>query len=402
MSVRISIATLALGLALVRPVAASDVGYLYGRVETVGGQTYKGQLRWGTEEAFWDDIFNATKAENENIRDLDDKSLDRVKAHKWSGWDFLGIQDPTFDHLFAIRFGDLKKIQVRGEDGLVVQFRNSEELKLKGGSNDVGAEVTVVDPKSGEIGLKWSRIRSIEFLETPAKLEDKLGEPIYGTVTSGRVQYTGRIQWDNDECLTSDELDGHGSDGKVSIPFKNIATIRKVPGGSLVRLNSGKEMRLNGTNDVNSENRGVVVVEPMIGTLKIGWQDFDEVRFTSAPNTGRSYAQYTPGEDLHGTVVTRAGKRLVGRLVFDLDESWDFEMLHGRNGDTEYLIPFREIARIRPRGGYKSDVELKVGLTIGLEDSEDVTRKNDGMLIFAGPGKPTYVAWREVSSVEFR
>src|SRR6185295_12261569 len=117
--------------------------------------------------------------------------------------------------------------------------------------------------------------------------------------------------------------------------------------------------------------------------------------------TGRAYSEYAPGSDLSGTVVTRRGRH-EGRIVFDLDESYDFELLHGRSGDTEYLIPFRDIARIRPRSKWRADVELKIGLTIELEESQDVSRKNDGLLVFTGAAKPQYVAWQDVTEVEFR
>jgi len=393
-SARVSIAVLAFGLTLATPVFASDVGYIYGRVEMVEGRVYEGQLRWGTEESFWDDIFNATKYENENLEYADGK------GREWSGWDFLGIRQHIFGHLFAVRFGDLKRIRVRDDDRLIVEFRNGEELRLKGGSNDVGGEITVVDSKLGQLDLKWNRIRTIEFMDTPAKLADKLGEPIYGTVKSGRYDFTGRIQWDHDECLTIDKLDGETSDGKVSVQFADIASIRKDRRGALVKLKSGSEMYLTGTNDVNRDNRGVVVVVPRVGTVKIGWDDFDEASFVRAPNTGRSYAEYGRGSELTGEVVTRNG-RYDGRIVFDLDESWDFEILHGTNGDTEYLIPFRDIASIKPVGRRRSEVRLHIGATIELEESQDVTRKNDGLLVFNGDDEPQYIAWQDVTEVRF-
>ena len=115
--------------------------------------------------------------------------------------------------------------------------------------------------------------------------------------------------------------------------------------------------------------------------VKIGWADFDEVTFSPAPNSGRGYGEYGDGRELRGSVLTR-DDRLTGRIVFDLDESWDFELLHGRNGNTEYLIPFRDIARITPRGLRRSDVELRNGITIELKESQDVSRSNEGLLIF--------------------
>ena len=398
MNARVSIAVLAFGLTLANPVHASDVGYIYGRVETVGGGAYEGQLRWGTEESFWDDIFNASKVENENLDYVDRKVLERMRWRHWSNWDFFGNRDHT--HVFAIRFGDLKRIHVKGGDDLVVEFRNGENLRLEGGSNDVGADITVVDPKLGRHTLKWNRIRTIEFRETPAKLPAKLGEPIYGTVKSGRYDFIGRIQWDNDEDLTGDKLDGETQDGKVSVAFGDIAAIRKHRQGALVRLKSGSELYLTGTNDVNHENRGVVVVVARLGAVKIGWDDFDEVTFAPAPNSGRSYAEYAQASDLSGEVMTRDG-RYDGRIVFDLDESRDFELLQGTSGDTEFLIPFRDIARITPQGRFRSDVVLHMGMTIELEDGQDVTRKNDGLLVFTGDGKPKYVSWQDVTDVRF-
>jgi hypothetical protein len=392
---------MAVGLSVASQVFASDVGYLYGRVETVEGGSYEGELRWGTEEAFWDDIFNASKLENENLEYVDGRDLRRVRTRHWSGWDFLGIQDPDLTHVFAVRFGDLKRIEVRGGERLVAEFRNGQEMMLGGGSNDVGAEITVVDPKRGRQEIRWSRIHTIEFKDTPEKLHDKLGEPLYGTVKSGRVDFTGRIQWDSDETLGSDQLDGETRDGKVHLAFRDIAAIRKDRLGSRVTLKSGAELYLTGTNDVNHENRGVLVIVPRVGTVKIGWDDFDEVAFAPAPNSGRSYADYAPGRDLSGEVVTRDG-HYDGRIIFDLDETWDFELLQGTNGHTEYLIPFRDIARIKPEGWRRSVVELRMGLTIELADTHDVSSENDGLLVFTGARDPRYVAWQDVTDVRFQ
>jgi hypothetical protein len=325
-----------------------------------------------------------------------------VRQGNWAGLDLFAMFDHKLTHLFAIRFGDLKRIEMMRGDDLIVTFRNGEELKLSGGSNDVGARITVVDPQHGRHTLDWSRIRAVEFMATPAKLEDKLGEPIYGTVVSGDIEFTGRIQWDHDETLSIDELDGDTEDGKVSLRFGDIASIRKQGRGSLVTLKSGSEMYLTGSNDVNRENRGVVVVVPGLGSVRIGWRDFNEAVFRPAPNSGRAYAAYAQEGDIMGTVVTRKGRH-DGRIVFDLDESWDFELLHGMNDDTEYLIPFRDIARIKPQGDWRADVELHNGLTIELEESQDVTRKNDGLLVYTSTaGKPTYVKWRDVTEILLR
>lgn len=314
---------------------------------------------------------------------------------------FFGDHDEQFTHLFAARFGDLAGILVRGDDGLVVEFRNGKTLKLDGGSNDVGAQVTVVDPRRGRHAIEWKQIRRVEFLETPSRLAKKLGEPLYGTVKSGKIEFTGHIQWDHDECLSIDELNGESEDGKVAIEFGDIVSIRKHLGGALVMTKSGSEQHVRGTNDVNRGNRGILVKIARIGSVKIGWADFDEVTFSPAPNSGRGYGEYGSGSELRGVVATR-DDRHTGRIVFDLDESWDFELLHGTNGSTEYLIPFRDIARIKPRGLRRSDVELRNGITIELKESQDVSRNNEGLLVFGEHRSPRYVAWSEVDEVVFR
>jgi PAS domain S-box-containing protein len=130
-------------------------------------------------------------------------------------------------------------------------------------------------------------------------------------------------------------------------------------------------------------------------------KDFVEVDFSPAPGSGRGYEEYGKARDLAGTVVTKSG-RYDGRIIFDLDEALDCELLQGMNGHTEYIIPFRDIARIRTEGPHRSVVELRMGLKVELGDGQDVSRKNDGVLVFDGGAKPRYVGWRDVQELVFR
>lgn len=401
MSARIFVAAaLAALIVLATPALASDEGYIYGRVLTSSGESYEGQIRWGTEESFWDDMFNADKASNDNLDYVSRHDLSHVRSRHWGG-NLFGIGDTDLTHLLAVRFGDLKRIEVRGSERAIAEFRNGEEMELHGGSNDIGARITVVDARRGKQDIRWSRIRSIEFKDTPSRLEDKLGEPLYGTVRAGRYDYTGRIQWDSDECLSIDTLDGDTPDGRAHVAFSDIASIRKYRAGSLVRLKSGEEVYLTGTNDVNHENRGVVVIVDGMGSAKIGWNDFESVTFQRAPDSGPSYADFGKGRHLAGRVQARDGRH-DGRIIFDLDEASDFELLQGNNGATEFLIPFRDIARIRPDGPGGATVDLRMGMSVQLDDSQDVTRKNDGLLVFENDREPTYIDWRDVREVVFQ
>jgi hypothetical protein len=76
-------------------------------------------------------------------------------------------------------------------------------------------------------------------------------------------------------------------------------------------------------------------------------------------------------------------------------------MLHGTNGKTEYLIPFRQIDSVTPKGRYRTLVRLRSGLEVELEDSQDVSRDNNGLLVYADGRRPTYLEWRDVQSIRF-
>src|SRR5262245_15312761 len=168
-SARISVAALAALIALATPVLASDEGYIYGRVLTSSGDSYEGQIRWGTEESFWDDMFNADKASNDNLDYVSRHDLNHVRSRHWGS--LLGIGDMDLTHVLAVRFGDLKRIEVRGGERAIAEFRNGEEMELRGGSNDIGARITVVDSRRGRQEIGWRHIRSIEFEDTPSRLE---------------------------------------------------------------------------------------------------------------------------------------------------------------------------------------------------------------------------------------
>ncbi|MCZ6767201.1 MAG: hypothetical protein O7D32_09765 [bacterium] len=386
--------------------AEFDTGYLYGRVITVDGTTYQGEIRWGREETFWDDMFNTTKIENPNIDYLDDDELESIERKDRSWWDdtFSWGRDDEHTHRFAVRFGDVRAIEMDGDE-VEIEFNNGMKMAFEGGSNDIGASIIVLDAETGRVKLKWDRVKRVEFMNTPNRLEVKLGDPLYGTVETRHGSFTGLVQWDHEECLTSDVLDGDTRDGDMSISFGNIESIeKKGKNRSLVTLRSGRKLELRGSNDVNHDNRGIVVKDPDFGKVKVMWNDFEKVTFeTKSRTSGDSYGSYGSPRELIGSVRTSDGDTFSGRIVFDLDEEWDFEILDGSRGDTEYMIPFRSVARIIPENRNSTTVELKSGKTVRLENSQDVTRHNDGILVFAlsREDDPVYIRWKDVEEITF-
>ena len=98
----------------------------------------------------------------------------------------------------------------------------------------------------GEIQVRWKEIRTIDFLPTPANLAVQ-DFRLHGTVRTADGSFRGYIQWDQDECLSSDELDGENRDGDVSLRMGEIRSIeRRSRDSAEVVLRDGRTLRAQG------------------------------------------------------------------------------------------------------------------------------------------------------------
>lgn len=393
---------------------AQDTGFIYGKVTTIDDDIYTGAIRWGNEEVYWTDLFNAAKEKNTNLDYLTEDQVDELEDRKaswsskstwmwasWSGSESGGSND--FLHQFVCQFGELKRVIPTRRQGAEVEMQNGDTYELSGeGYNDISTPVQVADNELGKIQLDWSRIASIEFMKTPSRLETAFGKPLYGTVTSGTGMFTGYVQWDHDERVDTDVLDGNTEDGDLSIAFENIASIERYGSSrSIVILKSGRELTLRGSNDVNDENRGIIVTVEGLGRVDIPWDEFEKVTFTEAKNSGPDYGRFSRQEKLSGTVSTKAGESFKGDLVFDLDERYNFEIIQGLDDQVEYLIPFKNIAAITPKNYDYSSITLKNGEEYLLGKSQDVSDRNQGVLVMQG-GNTNYIEYTEISRIDFR
>ena len=399
---------LLLALAQVSEVNAQDQGFIYGDVTTIDGNTYQGQIRWGKEEAYWHDIFNATKTSNDHFQYLSssEKREATQKESEIFDWRIISIWSDEYSnvlHQFSCRFGDIRAIQVTGKQRLILTLKDDSSMELKGGSNDVGTYVRIMDEEIGEMQIKWDRIDRVEFKDTPRKLTEKFGEPLYGEVeTRVNGKFKGYIQWDHDERLGDDKLDGKSRDGSASIAFDRIRRITSKGSRSEVELKSGRVMDISGTNDVNGGNRGIIVSMDGIGRVDIPWTEFREVVFEDTKNSGKPYSYYGKPQPLRGKVITTADDEYEGVMVYDVDEAIDIELIQGKDDRIEYIIPIRNIKRITPRNYNYSTVEFKKGGKALIGDARDVSENNSGVLVFEkGNKSPTYVAWRKVSEIIF-
>lgn len=397
---------------------AQDEGFIYGKVYTIDNKVYEGPIRWGKEEVYWTDIFNAGKERNQNLRYLSSRDRDRLddRQNTWSNWnngnwyrwfgnwgDRRNDYDNDYEHQFACQFGEIKSIIPSGRKYVDLEMQNGDKVSLKGeGYNDVGEEIRIMDPEMGELDMAWGRIRKIEFMKTPKVLSNRFGVPLYGKVEAFGETFTGYIQWDHDERLSTDKLDGDADDGNISLEFSKIVSIERRGGRSLVKMKSGRELVMDGSNDVDSGNRGIIIMSKEMIAIDVPWREFDKVTFSESSGSLATYDQFANQKSLSGSVVTKEGKTLSGKIVFDLDEEFNYELLQGKQGDFEVITPFRDIKLIEPVSDYRCSIELKSGKKIRLEDAQDVNERNQGVLIFVGnKGEPSYVLWEDVKTIEF-
>lgn len=230
---------------------------LYGTVEDRWGDRYTGFIAWDLDEILTTDILDG----EENGRDRE------------------------------IPFGRISAIE-RDLGRSRVLLTNGEEMVLSG-SNDVDdghRGVQISDPGLGMVEVEWDEFESIRFHEPDADGGYDTfdgGHRLRGTVlTRDGEEFTGWILWDADEEYSWELLDGEDRDIVYDVEFGKIATIERDSSRSaLVTLLDGRVLEMEGSNDVNEENKGIFIqVDDQTGSRSEGWvlvrwDDFREIRF---------------------------------------------------------------------------------------------------------------------------
>ena len=383
--------------------AADSKGFIYGKVTTRSGGTYQGILRWGGEEAFWDDHFNSLKDERKYMDYQPRDERGRREPIRLFGIR-IGVRWDDYDpsKVFSCRFADIDRIEVEGDSEALVTMRSGSEYFVSGYANDVDATITVYDQDIGDIDIKWAKIETVEFMDTPDGLPVP-GDRLHGTVTTEFGDYTGFIQWDSDECLSIDELDGDSQDGDVSIKFEKIRSIERRGNRSRVELKDGRKLVLDGSNDVDSSIRGILVEDPRFGRVEVTWDTFEKAVFDDPRGSGRGRNEFPKQVALRATVLDLDGDTFQGPIVFDLDESESWEHLNGEDSGVDFNVPFEMVQSVQPRSRRSAQITLRNGEELRLDNGQDVTADNDGVLIFARgvDEDPEYVRWRDVDRIDF-
>jgi hypothetical protein len=390
-----------------QPAAETHPGFLYGRITTVDRATYEGRLRWGgAEEAFWGDYFNGFKDGNPWAAHVPPERQPKERRPiEILGFEIARRERPMdLGRFFMARFGDIARIEARGGD-VRVALKSGTVFDLdRLEASDFDDGVRVWDGRRGVVDLDSLRIHTIELLPTtrPGAAPDRL----HGTVRTRQGDFTGFVQWDREECVGTDELDGRTADGELGLRFDTLRSIaRRSRDSSRVTLRDGREIVLSGTREVGQGHRGIYVDDRRYGRVLISWEAFERVDF-SPGDSGPAYGDFPPGHPLTGSVTTRAGRRLAGRLVYDLDESETTETLDAPSQGVDYTLPFGLITSIVPpgpeeRGPRRASVTLHAGEELQLEPAGDLGEGNAGLLIFVeGRPRPEYVPWTDVEQID--
>ncbi len=407
MKFRLILAVIAGILLLALAVQAQNDHRIYGKVHTYDGDVYEGLIRWDKNEASWTDLLDGTKKLDE--KNFEDRDRERRRetsieifgitiGKSASIWDYSSAQ-------CGIRFGHIKRIDVLDDDRAEITLKSGHRIELENSSTDLGSnmrEFIVEDIDEGEVQLLWDDIEFIEFESTDGDLVSNYGERLYGTLTTRRGDsFTGFVGWDVDEALGRDILDGDENGRSRKIRFDKIAAIERYSSsGAIVIFRNGEEITLRGSNDVDDDNRGIIIADPAFGQVVVDWDEFDRLEFTKAPGDVR-YDNFDGGKELRGTVYTENGERYQGRIRWDNDEEYTWEILDGEFRDIDFDIELGQISKLEKRSHRSSIVTLLDGREFRLRGSNDVDGDNKGIFVFAEGGDEILIDWDEFAYVEF-
>ncbi|MEM1126743.1 MAG: hypothetical protein AAGI71_08830 [Bacteroidota bacterium] len=402
------------GLALSDAFAQVAADRIYGTITTRDGGTFEGLIRWDNNEASWVDVIDGNKM----IMDRTARSGQR--SVRVFGIEVTGVEDRDNVRSSAagIRFGHLESLENIGSNRALFTLRSGQQVEFRGGTTDIGngnRGIMVEDPNRGEVELRWRDIERIDFAQAPDDARSRYGERLYGRLVTQRgLAFTGYICWDMDELLGDDVLDGEDEDEyDRKIRFSDLLAIEHNSNSSArVELRNGETLVLRGSNDVNRSNSDILVLDPLMGQVRVPWEAFERVDFMT-PDEPTTYRSFPGADALRGTVFTREGAftrdddRFDGPVRWGDDKSHAWELLNGELGDLTFDIEMGLVAEIERLSSRSALVMLRDGRTFELDGSHDVNKGNDGIFVLISEDTDEYrelrirIPWRDFDRIVF-
>ncbi len=395
-------------------------GFIHGTVVFQGGEEHTGYLRWESEEAFWDDLFHCGYRENPWLEFIDLKALNKEKRDQYYATHGLiqrlayalegNDDDGPGWRMFLSRFGDIQSFEIHaGKDDFVVTADGARH-RIGGYANDNGSDLWLYEKDQEPLEIEWNDLVSIIFSAAPAD-HPAYAKRLFGTVETTRGNFTGPIMWDKSECLSIDKLDGENDDGDLTIAMGDIRRIKKVDSRSvIIEEKNGLQYPMRGSNDVDSGNRGIWIHTEDRGWVDIPWKLFTQVTFSEQDGSGSARSSFNNSQALQGVVHLVDGTTQQGRLVYDLDEGFAWDIFNGNDRGIGFDIPFTMISKVQRLTDETCKVELASGQSLELSENQDTGRDHGGVLVFMKSSTDTavqtdakaeYIPWRLVDSITF-
>ena len=399
--------------------SGSGSGFIHATVTWPSGESKTGFLRWSDEEAFWDDLFHCGYRQLvwSDYVDLEELRRERraeyFKTHGLLDRLMYAMDNdrdnPVGWRMFLSRFGDMRSIEIHDREDDFAITADGGRHQIGGFANDAGATLFLYNGEEEPERIRWNDLAEIVFSPAPLGAAP-YAERLYGRVETSEGALEGFIQWDKSECTSRDVLDGEDQSGEVDLEMGDIASITRARDNSVeVVLKEGAVRHLDGSNDVNGSNRGIMVEVADLGRVTVPWNRFDRITFSEGHGSGPGRSTYANSAPLRGSVTGTDGRVLSGRLVFDLDEAWRWDVFNGETAaGLEYDIPFQHITRIEPgaeNAGQQNScrVTLRSGQVLELGNNQDTGLRNAGMLVFGAEGSdPVHLLWSRIRSIELQ
>lgn len=405
---KVSLSVISLGLFflfLLPSTLCAQPGRICGVIHTRDGEVLEGPIRWDKNEAFWDDMLNATKDRERGLR-----GERRRERHI----EILGINirwdedEGEGKASSGIQLGYIRSLERRSGNRAILELKNGEKITFYGDGTDIGSgirEILIDDPEQGEVELDWNDLDLVEFKECEPDKIKKVENRLYGTVETQRGDiFKGFVTWDADELFYSDILDGEEGGHTRKIPFGKIKAIdRRSSSSAWVYLRNGDKMKLSESNDVDSDNRGILVHDPDFGWVTVQWDDFERLELLDEGEKHLvRYDEYKEIKPLYGTVSDEDGKSYEGNIRWDDDETQSWELLDGEYKNLDIDVEFSQIAEIQKVSSHSVKVTLKNGNSFRLSGSNDVNEDNKGIFVIAKDGDEVQLDWDEFEKVVFK
>lgn len=396
---------------------------IWGRVVTEDGETHTGFVRF-RGVASWEDFFIAGKnIPEEHYQDWLDATRDgkphlrivELKGHRIS-WeekhpDFVESPDA------GIRVGHIASLVPDTVGDVEVLTRAGARLELTEPRWRWRDIVVEAEDRGDVVHLHGRDVTRIEFSAPPTGVRPR-SRRLHGTVQdrSGRT-FTGfvdprALNRGGDALLESDMLDDFENEDYRSIRLDRIRSLERTPTGVAATLVSGEVLNLFDDASGPFHPAPFRISDPDLGSVSVAWRAFHSIRFHESSRRA-GYDAYDGGRLLHGTIVTRDGEELAGRIRWNAHEEWSWESLNGSSEDVDFAIEFANIRRIERTGEDGVRVTVLDGRTFELADSSDVGPDHKGIFVFPARGGEAeaddsgeapawhYIAWDDFREARF-